>query len=409
MQALPQAGYLNKEGSIMGDPIDLASPAFRANPYPTYEALRRAGGVHWLPHGGSTLGMWLITSYDGVGEILKRRQISKHAACGAAPAKRTAFDHNLLAQDPPDHTRVRELFIRAFTTERLQALRPGIMALIDELIDRMLERGEGDFVADFAMLLPAFVIADLLGVPREDRERFCEWSRNILIGPDVSNGDVSKFHAAAGGLTGYFHALVSQRRQSPRDDLISEVVRLCDEHGRISEEEMLATLILLLVAGHETTVNMLGNGLWLLLRSGQYETLKGNRDLLPSAIEEILRFESPVQRATFRVTTEKMVIGGVEIEQGQQVSAVIGSANRDGTQFTEADRFDIGRKHNRHIAFGAGIHACLGPALSRLEGKLAFERLVERAPNLRLLRPEADWNLAATAVRGLTSLPVRLR
>jgi cytochrome P450/2-polyprenyl-3-methyl-5-hydroxy-6-metoxy-1,4-benzoquinol methylase len=393
---------------MKADAIDLTSPDFRANPYPTYAALRRAGGLHWLPHGGATGGMWLVTQYDGVAEILKQRHISKHAGA-SAPSRRCPFDHNLLAQDAPDHTRIRGLVLRAFTSERIATLAPAIESLVDELIDRMIARSQADFVAEFAMVLPAFVIADLLGVPREDRTRFSAWSRDLLTGPDVSNPRLAQSAAGIAALTGYFRALVAQRRQAPSDDLIGALVRECDAQGAISEDEMLATLILMLVAGHETTVNMLSNGLWALLTfDDEYQRLKRNPGLMQSAIEEMLRFESPVQRATFRVTTEAMTICGVTLEKGQQVSAIIGSANRDPARFDQPDRLDIGRQPNRHIAFGLGIHACLGPALARLEGKIAFERLLARVPRLRLVDLQPNWNVATTAVRGLTSLPIQL-
>jgi cytochrome P450 len=277
------------------DAIDLTSPGFRANPYPTYAAIRRAGGLQWLPHGGGTGGMWLVSQYDGVAEILKHRHTSKHAHGAGAPARNCPFDHNLLAQDAPDHTRIRGLVLRAFTSERIAILAPSIESLVDELIDRMIERGETDFVADFAMVLPTFVIADLLGVPREDRARFSTWSRDLLTGPDVSNPRLSQAAAGIGALTGYFRALVAQRRQVPGDDLIGALVHECDTHGVVSEDEVLATLILMLVAGHETTVNMLSNGLWALLTfDDEYHRLKRNPDLTQSAIEEMLRFESPV-------------------------------------------------------------------------------------------------------------------
>jgi cytochrome P450 len=315
----------------------------------------------------------------------------------------------LLAQDAPDHTRIRGLVLRAFTSERIATLAPATESLVDELIDRMVDRGEADFVAEFAMVLPAFVIADLLGVPREDRALFSAWSRDLLTGPDVSNPRLAQSAAGIAALTGYFRALVAQRRQVPGDDLVGALVRECDAHGVISEDEMLATLILMLVAGHETTVNMLSNGLWALLTfDDEYQRLRRNADLMQSAIEEMLRFESPVQRATFRVTTEAMTICGVTLEKGQQVSAIIGSANRDPARFDEPDRLDIGRQPNRNVAFGLGIHACLGPSLARLEGKIAFERLLARVPRLRLVDGEPNWNLATTAVRGLTSLPIRL-
>lgn len=388
-------------------PVDLTSTRFRSNPYPAYERLRQAGGVHWFAHGGLTGGMWLISRYDDVAELLRSRKTSKHV--GGAAARRCPYDHNLLAQDAPDHTRIRSLVMRAFTSERVAALEPAIRAIVDELLDPMIKKGGGDFVEEFAGVLPAYVIADLMGVPRRDHGRFSGWARDLLTGPDISNPRMSQVAASIASLTEYFRSLVAQRRAAPADDFISALAAECDVHGRVSDDEMLAGLILILVAGHETVVNMLANGMWVLLNQGEpYRRLQQNPELVPGAIEEVMRFESPVQRATFRATTEALTIGDVTIEKGQQVSAVIGSANRDPDQFPQPECFDIERKPNRHLGFGAGIHACVGPALARLEGKLAFQRLLERTTDIRLADTQPRWNVATGAMRALTSLPVVL-
>jgi cytochrome P450 len=388
-------------------PVDLTSTQFRSNPYPCYELLRQTGGVHWFAHGGPTGGMWLISRYDDVAELLRSRKTSKHV--GGVAARRCPYDHNLLSQDALDHTRIRSLLMRAFTSERIAALEPAIRTIVDELLDPMIKKGGGDFIEEFAGVLPAYVIADLMGVPRRDHGRFSAWARDLLTGPDISNPRMSQVTASIGHLTEYFRSLVAQRRAVPADDFISALATECDVHSRVSDDEMLAGLILILVAGHETVVNMLANGMWILLNQVEpYRRLQQNPDLVPGAIEEIMRFESPVQRATFRATTEALQIGGVTIERGQQVSAVIGSANRDPDQFPEPDRFDMERKPNRHLGFGAGIHACLGPALARLEGKLAFQRLLERTRDMRLADSQPRWNVSTGAMRGLVSLPVRL-
>ncbi|MFM0040939.1 cytochrome P450 [Paraburkholderia sediminicola] len=387
--------------------LDLTSAQFRSNPYPTYETLRQAGGVHWLPHGGPTGGMWLISRYDDVAELLKTRKTSKHV--NGVPVRRCPYDHNLLSQDAPDHTRIRSLVVRAFSSERIAALEPAIRTIVDELLDPMIERGSGDFIEEFAGVLPAYVIADLMGVPRSDHVRFSAWARDLLTGPDVSNPRMSQVMASIGNLTEFFRTLVAQRRRTPTDDFISALTRECDVHDRVSNDEMLAALILILVAGHETVVNMLANGMWILLDQNEpYRLLQRNPDLVPGAIEEIMRFESPVQRATFRTTTESMTISGVDIGKNQQISAVIGSANRDAEYFNQPEQFDIERRPNRHLGFGSGIHACLGPALARLEGKVAFQRLFERTRELRLADPQPHWNISTGAMRGLTSLPVLL-
>ncbi|XUW93360.1 cytochrome P450 (plasmid) [Burkholderia sp. M6-3] len=385
------------------DDMSLNEVDFRVRPYHTYEMLHNMGRPFRFSYSGSTEGMWLLTKYDHVAIALKYRHMSKRRC-----AERVVpFDYNLLSQDPPNHTRIRSRVIRAFTSDRIVSLEPTITRTADELLDRMVEKRTADFVQEFAALLPAYVIADLLGVPRQDRARFSVWSRSLLSATDATNPDPRAYAFAVESLTQYFRGIVKGGSSASRSDLVDELMDDQDGGRSLSENEVLATLILLLVAGHETTVNMLANSLWTFLRCEAYTDLLRDRSGLVGALEEALRYESPVQRATFRVLTEPLEVGGVVIEKGQQVSAIIGAANRDPYHFVEPDRFDIRRTPNRHIAFGLGIHACLGPALSRIEAKISFEKLLSAAPNLELVNTMADWNTSTSATRGMRTLKVR--
>jgi cytochrome P450 len=301
------------------NPIDLSSAEFLANPYPVYEQLREAQAPTWLPHGGPTGGMWLFTRYEDVAEILKEARTSKDLSRLLPPEKLSPLDHAMLSKDPPDHTRLRSLANQAFTPNRVRDLEPRILYIADELIYRVRSSGQMDFMADFALPLPVIVIADLLGVPPEDRETFRSWSNQIVTGVDAvraSQQNAQKQEEALMALAGYFTHLIRQRREQPRQDLISAMIQARDAQDRLSEEELLGTCILLLIAGHETTVNLLGNGLLTLLHHpDQLALLRRHPEEMPSAVEEMLRFESPVQRATFRVTTSAIEIGGQTLEK----------------------------------------------------------------------------------------------
>ncbi len=389
--------------------IDLRSPEFLANPYPVYQKLREARAPMWLAHGGPTGGMWLLTRYEDVAAVLKEARTSKDASRLTPPEQLTAFDHNMLSKDPPDHTRLRALANLAFTPRRVKDLEPRIAQIVDELIAQARPHGGMEFMADFALPLPVIVIAELLGVPREDQDTFHAWSNQIVTGVDVVRASETSrqlSQEATLALANYFADLIRHRRRQPKDDLVSALIAARDAQDKLSEDELLAMCILLLIAGYETTVNLLGNGLLTLLRHpDQLALLKNDPDCLPTAIEEMLRFESPVQRATFRLTTETVEMGGTPIEKGQQVSAVMGAANRDPNQFPQPDTFDITRQPNRHLAFGLGIHFCLGAPLARAEARIGFARLLEQLPDLRLASSTPNWS-ANTFFRSLRVLPV---
>jgi cytochrome P450 len=312
----------------------------------------------------------------------------------------------MLLQDPPHHTRLRSLVSQAFTAARVTLLEPRIEVIARELIDRIARTGTFDFMAAFAEPLPVIVIAELLGVPSEDRQMFCAWSSRLVAGTGMtaSAAELQLFRQASADLTQYLAEQIRHRRRHPGDDLISSLVAARDQEGRMTEAELLGSCVLLLMAGNETTVNLLGNGMLTLLRHPQQlEWLRKHPEQLASAIEEMLRFESPVQRALLRVVTETVTIGRTTIEAGDRVSAILGAANRDPAQFPDPDRFDPGRTPNRHLAFGAGMHFCLGAVLARAEARIGFGQILTRLPTLRLVQGAAVWR-THPMFRGLQQL-----
>ncbi len=389
--------------------IDLSSPEFLADPYPMYRQLRETEPVCWLPFDAPPYGMWLVTRYADVAAALKDPRLSKDPRPFLPPEYLTPLDLTMLSTDPPDHTRLRSLVSQAFTPKRIKDLEARIRAIVDDLLAHLHPDGPLDFIAEVALPLPVIVIAELLGVPPDDRMMFRAWSTDVVRGADStqqSEENMRKQQAAMAALVGYFQDLIRRRRVARAPDVISGLIDARDVQDRLTEDELLGTCILLLIAGHETTVNLLGNGLLALLQHReQVERLRQKPELIPCAVEEMLRFHSPVQRATFRAATEVIEIAGRRIEPGQQVSAVIGAANRDPAQFPDPDRFDAGREPNRHLAFGRGSHFCLGAPLARTEARIAFTRLLAQLPELRLADAEPEWN-SNTLLRGLRSLRV---
>jgi len=391
---------------IQFNPMD---PAFVADPYPTYHRLRSEDPVHHSP-----LGFWVLTRYDDVVAALRDPRLAKEAIASFVAARFgapvPAMGLSMLDRDPPDHTRLRGLVSKAFTPRVVEGLRPRIQEIVDGLIDRAAERGSMDLIEEFAYPIPVVVICEMLGVPVEDHERFKGWSLDIArgldliwLGPDSEVGRRSV--AARQALADYFRGLIAQRRAAPRNDLLSGLIAAEEAGDKLNEVELLATCILLLIAGHETTVNLIGNGTLALLRHrDQLQRLRREPTLIGTAVEELLRFDGPVQR-TARIPSEDVVFGGRTIAKGEMVMPFIGAADRDPAQFAEPDRLDIGRTDNRHIAFGWGIHFCLGAPLARLEGQIAVNTLVRRLPKLELATPEPEYRQSLT-LRGLKALPV---
>ena len=389
--------------------IALNGAEFIADPYPAYQRLREVGSPCWIAHSGTTGGMWFFTQYEDVAAVLKEARVSKDVSRLLPPEMITPLETAMLFKDPPDHTRLRTLVGQTFTPARIKDLEPRITQIVDALIAQALRNGGMDFIAEFALPLPVIVIAELLGVPREDHARFGVWSNSIIRGVDTLHATANDgmAHAEAiAALSGYFADLIRKRRLQPQHDILSALIATQDAQGHLSEDELLGTCILLLVAGHETTVNLLGNGLYTLLRHPeQHAKVRQTPELIAPAVEEMLRYESPVQRATFRFTREGFTVKGATLEAGQQVSAVLGAANRDPAQFPDANQFDVTRAPNRHLGFGLGIHFCLGAALARSEARIGFERLLSAMPALSLVSQTPQWN-GNTIFRGLTTLPV---
>jgi cytochrome P450 len=385
------------------------APEFLADPYPTYHRLRAEDPVHWSP-----LGFWVLTRYDDVVAVLRDQRFAKEAMIAAVAARfgipPGTIGLSMLDRDPPDHTRLRGLVSKAFTPRVVERLRPRIQQIVDGLLDRVEGKGTMDLIEEFAYPIPVMVICEMLGVPLEDHERFKTWSLDLARGLDsimlpVDSEVAIRSGIARQGLTDYFRALIRQRRASPRNDLLSALIAAEEAGDKLSEDELLASSILLLVAGHETTVNLIGNGTLALLRHpDQLRRLRENPGLIVGAVEELLRYDGPVQR-TARMPSAEATIGGRTIKPGEMVMPFIGAADRDPAQFPDPDRLDIARADNRHVAFGMGIHFCLGAPLARVEGQIAINTLAQRLPKLALAteRPEHRQSLT---LRGLKALAV---
>jgi len=391
---------------VQFNPID---PEFVADPYPTYHRLRAEDPVHHSP-----LGFWVLTRYEDVVASLRDPRLVKEPIA-AFVAERLGITPlgiglSMLDRDPPDHTRLRGLVSKAFTPRVVEVLRPHIQQIVDGLLDRVESRGEMDLIEDFAYPLPVVVICEMLGVPVEDRDHFKSWGLDIargldavLLGPESEV--VKRSTESRMALANYFRGLIARRRAEPRADMLTDLIAAEEAGDKLTENELLATCILLLVAGHETTVNLIGNGSLALLRHpDQLQRLRETPSLIGTAVEELLRFDGPVQR-TARIPSEDITIGGKLIPKGDMVMPFIGAADRDPTQFREPDRLDIGRTDNRHIAFGWGIHFCLGAPLARVEGQIALNTLVRRLPKLALATDAPTFRQSLT-LRGLSGLPV---
>jgi cytochrome P450 len=393
-------------GEIHFNPMD---PEFVADPYPTYHRLRAEDPVHLSP-----LGFWVLTRYEDVAAVLRDPRFAKEAMM-AAVAKRFGitqgtFGLSMLDRDPPAHTRLRSLVSKAFTPKVVEAMRPHIQEIVDGLLERVAGAGSLDLIEEFAYPIPVMVICELLGVPVADHERFKGWSLDIARGLDavmlpVDSEVAIRSGIARQGLIGYFRELIAARRASPRADLLSALIAAEEAGDKLSEDELLASCILLLVAGHETTVNLIGNGMLALLRHPeQLRRLREHPELITSAVEELLRYDGPVQR-TGRMPSEDVTIGGRTIAKGEMVMPFIGAADRDPAQFPDPDRLDITRSENRHVAFGTGIHFCLGAPLARVEGQIAINTLLRRLPTLTLVTEKPAYRQSLT-LRGLTALHV---
>jgi cytochrome P450 len=375
--------------------------------------LRRQGPVHRASLPGGT-GVWLVVGYAEAVAALSDPRLSVAAMMAAgvldggtlSPDLRDGLLKSLNSSDPPDHTRLRRLVSSVFTSRRVETMRPWISRLADELIDGFAQRDRVELMADFAVPLPMLVISELLGIPEADRAQFRAWSRTLISGFGTPHFPVE----AATEHVRYLRSLIAHKREQPDDGLISALIQARDADGTLSADELTAMITLLVLAGHDTTVSLIGNGLCLLLSEpDRAAKLRADRGLLPGMIEEFLRVESPVPVANLRAALEAFEIGGTRVATGDLVAISLQSANRDESQFASASRFDPSRTGGRHLAFGHGIHYCLGAPLARLEGELAVGALLDRFPRLRLAVPPADltWS-QAMFVHRLDALPLLL-
>ncbi|MFD9815069.1 cytochrome P450 [Streptomyces sp. NPDC059080] len=393
---------------------------FATDPYPAYAWLRENSPVHrtQLPSG---VEAWLVTRYADARQALADQRLSKNPVHHAEdaqgksktgiPGERSAnLMTHLLNIDPPDHTRLRRLVSKAFTPRRVAEFTPRVQELTDELIDGFAARGEADLIHEFAFPLPIYAICDLLGVPHEDQDDLRDWAGMMIRHGKGPRGGVAR---AVKKIRAYLTELIHRKRAELGDDLISGLIRASDHGEHLTEEEVVAMCFVLLFAGFETTINLIGNGAYALLRNpAQRELLQkslaaGDTDLLTTGIEELLRYDGPVELATWRYATEPLEIGGVEISKGDPVLVVLAAADRDPARFDAPDTLDLRRTDNPHLGYGHGIHYCLGAPLARLEGRTALATLLTRLPDLQLaVEPEELRWRGGLIMRGLRTLPV---
>lgn len=396
--------------------VDISSPEHKADPFPFYARLRAESPVCRVPLPGKR-SAWLVTRYDDVVSVLKDERFAKDKLNALTPEQLgkqpwvpaifQPLTRNMLDLDPPDHTRLRALVQKAFTPRLVEGMRGRIEALTEELLDAVQGQGRMDLIGDYALPVPTTIIAEMLGVPAEDRHKFHRWSAAIMT-VTAAVWSILKAIPSTWMFLRYIRKLVRARRAAPRDDLISALAQAEEAGQQLNEDELLAMVFLLLIAGHETTVNLIGNGMLVLLEHpDQLERLKQDPSLIRPAVEELLRYATPLLTATERYTREDVTVGGVTIPQGAMVFAAIASANRDERQFPNPDKLDITREPNKHLAFGLGSHFCLGAPLARLEGQIAINTLLRRTSQLRLAVPRTSlrWR-PGLVLRGLTSLPL---
>jgi cytochrome P450 len=389
------------------------SREFIADPYPFYHRLRAADPMHLTP-----IGLYVASRHADIVSILRDKRFGKDfigrmtRRSGPQILEEPVYrsmSHWMLQLDPPDHGRLRGLVVRAFTARRVEDMRPRIQAIVDEIIDRVEPRGAMDIIADFAFRLPVTVICDMLGIPEKEREVFFTSSRDggrLLDLAPLSNAEIAQQNAFNLAMAEYFRRLFDLRRREPGDDLTTKLVQAEQDGDKLTNEELIANVILLFGAGHETTVNLIGNGLLALHRNpDQLRLLQNDPSLIANAIEELLRYDSSVQ-VTGRTTLEDVDdIGGIPLAKGQSVVCLLGSANRDPAVYADPDRLDITRADVRPLSFGGGIHYCVGAQLARIEGEIAIATLLRRLPNLRLDDPDRpDWR-QTFVLRGLNELP----
>jgi cytochrome P450 len=410
-------GSLERPGSLPAASGELSlyrllDPEVLANPYPLFHRLRTEDPVHWDPY----LHTWVVTRYADVLEVLHTFSAERTHTPEKLEAMRLSeltpiarlMVRQMLFMDPPRHTRLRKLASHAFTPVRVAALRTHIREIVTRLLDRVEREGRMDVIADLAEPLPAIVTAEMLGVPVADWRRLKAWTADFaeMLGNFQHNPDrAPRMLRTVHDMTTYFHDAIRRQRAEPREGLVHSLMAAEVDGDRLTEEEVVATCIVTMVGGQETTTNLIGNGVYTLLRNPEErERLRADPSLIPSGIEEMLRYESPSQH-TGRLAPEDRELGGRMIRKRQAVMAVMAAANRDPERFADPDRFDVRRGNNRHLAFGYAAHFCFGAALARIEGQEAFEALLRRLPAFRLEPGPLAWR-TNSGLRGLTSLRV---
>ena len=386
-------------------------PEFHVDPYPFYKRLREKEPIHQSP-----MGFWVLTRYEDCVAVLRDQRFGREefqqmlTAVYGDETEKPALPRSMLFRDPPDHTRLRALVSKAFTPRMIETMREHIQEIVDRLLDRVQDAGRMDVIEDLAYPLPVTVICEMLGVPVDDHASIRGWSADIArsldaIGLPSDQDIVERGRKSRRALGDYFRRLVPERRARPQDDLLSGLLAAEEQGDKLTQDEVIAMCLLLFIAGHETTVNLIGNGTLALLRHpDQLTKLRAEPALIGNAVEELLRYDSPVQR-TARITTTEVELAGQLLPKGALVITALGAANRDPAQFADPDRLDVTRKDPRHISFGFGIHFCLGAPLARVEGQLALGTLLRRAPDLALAEVNPEWR-ESSVLRGLKRLNV---
>ncbi|MDX5474239.1 MAG: cytochrome P450 [Bacillaceae bacterium] len=412
------------EESVKIPKFNPMSSEFQLDRYSVLKKYQEQEPVHSMPEKtltGREFTQWMVTKYEDVSFVLKDARFIKEISRIIPPDQQQPIPpvvadlvksqrNQMLFRDPPDHTRLRRLVTQAFTPKIVQRLKPSIQSIANQLLEKKEGQHEFDIVKDFAYPLPVIVIADLLGVPAEDREIFKEWSDSFIKTIDLDPTMETLVHGnkVTIDFRNYFREIVRERTEKPKDDLISGLIQAKDLDGKLSEDELLDMCILLLVAGHETTVNLIANSLLLLLtHKDQQALLREQPELIGSAIEEVLRYESPVQ-ITNRFVAEDMDFHGHKLKQGDAVMVWLSAANRDPARFENPDVFDIKRKPNQHLAFSLGSHFCLGAPLAREEAIIAVQTFLEKYPNVELATDSVQWS-SSPLMRSLKSLPVTVQ
>ncbi len=395
---------------------NLRQPEVRANPYPFYAQLRSEDPIHW----DEELGFWVLTRYADIASVYQDPRFSRAQGLRSGyerlpESERTiaepvygCFAKTMFYSDPPYHTHLRGLVSSAFTPTTVERMRPYVQQTVDHLLDAVQANGKMDAIRDFANPLPILVIAQLLGLPPEERAQFKKWSDDLfaILGsvphsPELMEGAARSLHA----LTDYITKLSAARRKQPREDLLTALVEATENGEQLTQDELVANMIILLSAGHETTINLIGNGLLALLQNtDQLQKLRAQPELAPSAVEEMMRYDNPVQ-ISYRSAAQEVEMDGKVIRKGQLVNSILAAGNRDPERFSEPDRFDITRDEGRHLGLGLGIHFCLGAPLVRLEAQTAFTTILRRFPAISLASENLEWQ-EHPIFRGVKSLPV---